>query len=47
MRSEEYIKDGFFGVIRHLLPFFLVISYIVPYSRLLSRLVNEKETKVK
>ena len=47
MKSKPYIKDNFFDVIASALPFFLFMSNIVPFSRLLSRIVQEKETKVR
>lgn len=47
IKSDEWVDDDFIFVIAALLPFFMVLSYIVPFTRLTSKLVAEKETKVK
>ncbi|CAG9334831.1 unnamed protein product [Blepharisma stoltei] len=47
MYYDDYTKDDFILAIAGLLPFFLVISYIVPVCRMLSLIVQEKEYKIK
>lgn len=47
MRFGKYIEDTFYSSIQSILSFFIVISYLVPVSRLISSIVQEKETKTK
>jgi len=45
--SREYVTDGFAGVIQGLLPFFLLLIYILPVSKIIERMVSEKETRAR
>ncbi|CAG9334832.1 unnamed protein product [Blepharisma stoltei] len=47
MYYDDWTADDFVLAIAGLLPFFLVISYIVPVCRMLSLIVQEKEYKIK
>ncbi|OMJ73736.1 hypothetical protein SteCoe_27506 [Stentor coeruleus] len=47
MRFDKYVEDTFLTSIGGILSFFIIISYLVPVSRLLSSIVQEKETKTK
>ncbi|CAG9334839.1 unnamed protein product [Blepharisma stoltei] len=47
MYYDKYTKDNFINAISGTLPFFLVISYLVPVCRMLSMIVQEKEYKIK
>ncbi|OMJ94066.1 hypothetical protein SteCoe_2836 [Stentor coeruleus] len=47
MRFDKYIDDTFLVAIGFVLSFFIIISYLVPVCRLLSSIVQEKETKTK
>ena len=47
MKSNKYVKDDFGEVIQQTLPFFLLLMYLVPVFRLISRIVSEKETKAR
>ena len=47
MKSNDYVDDDFETVIQQTLPFFLLLMYLVPVFRLISRIVSEKETKAR
>ena len=47
MKSNNYVKDDFGEVIQQTLPIFLLLMYLVPVFRLISRIVTEKETKAR
>ncbi|CAG9334836.1 unnamed protein product [Blepharisma stoltei] len=47
MYYDKYTDDNFMSAVSGILPFFLVISYIVPVCRMLSLIVQEKEYKIK
>ena len=47
MKSNDYVDDDFEEVIQQTLPFFLLLMYLVPVFRLISRIVSEKETKAR
>lgn len=47
MKKPDWADDVFVNIISGTLPFFLVISYVVPFVRMIARLVSEKQTKVK
>jgi ATP-binding cassette subfamily A (ABC1) protein 3 len=46
-KSDSYIKDDFDRVIKAMLPFFMLLMYILPVYRLISNIVSEKETKAR
>jgi ATP-binding cassette subfamily A (ABC1) protein 3 len=46
-KSDAYIKDDFDRVLRTMLPFFMLLMYILPVYRLISNIVSEKETKAR
>ena len=47
MKYTTYLEDTFGRFIGFILPFFLVIAYLIPLTMLVSRMVTEKETKAK
>ncbi|CAG9326092.1 unnamed protein product [Blepharisma stoltei] len=47
MYYDEYVSDDFITLIANTLPFFLIISYLVPVCRMISLIVQEKEYKIK
>ncbi|CAG9334834.1 unnamed protein product [Blepharisma stoltei] len=47
MYYDKYTEDDFITSISTLLPFFIVISYLIPVCRMLSLIVQEKEYKIK
>ena len=47
MYFNDYVDDSFQQVIAQTLPLFIIISYIVPVSRMISNVVSEKETRIK
>lgn len=47
MRADDYVKDNFSIFLSSLLPFFMLIMYILPLYRTLSRVISEKESKAK
>ena len=47
MYHDDYIVDDFVFVIRGTLPFFLLISFVIPVCRMISLIVSEKEYKMK
>ena len=46
-KSDAYIKDDFDRVLKAMLPFFMLLMYILPVYRLISNIVSEKETKAR
>ena len=46
-KSDADIKDDFDRVLRTMLPFFMLLMYILPVYRLISNIVSEKETKAR
>ena len=46
-KSDAYIKDDFGQVLKAMLPFFMLLMYILPVYRLISNIVSEKETKAR
>ncbi|CAG9334828.1 unnamed protein product [Blepharisma stoltei] len=47
MYYDDYVSDDFISLISTMLPFFVVISYLVPVCRMVSLIVQEKEYKIK
>ena len=47
MRFPKYIDDTFLTALEAILPFFIIISFLIPTCRLLSAIVMDKETKTK
>ena len=47
IKSDAYIKDDFNRVLEAMLPFFMLLMYILPVYRLISNIVSEKETKAR
>ena len=47
MRFPDYISDDFIAVVAFLLPFFIIITYLVAVCRSLSLIVGEKEDRTK
>lgn len=46
-KLDQYNKDGFGSMISGILPFFMLLTYILPVYRTLSRILSEKETKAR
>lgn len=47
MYFDEWNDDQFLESIQNLLPFFIILSYAIPVSRMISQIVEEKELRVK
>ena len=47
LKADEYVSDDFSLVLEGMLPFFLLLIYILPVYRLISNIVAEKESKVR
>jgi ATP-binding cassette subfamily A (ABC1) protein 3 len=47
VKSDEYVSDDFSLVLNGMLPFFLLLIYILPVYRLISNIVSEKESKAR
>lgn len=47
MYFDDYVEDGFASVIAMTVPLFVTISYMIPVCRMISQIINEKETKIK
>jgi ATP-binding cassette, subfamily A (ABC1), member 3 len=46
-KTDEYISDDFSLIMSGMLPFFMLLIYILPMYRLISNIVSEKETKAR
>ena len=46
-KTDKYIKDDFELILGSMLPFFMLLIYILPMYRLISNIVSEKETKAR
>ena len=47
LKADEYVSDDFSLVLEDMLPFFLLLIYILPVYRLISNIVAEKESKAR
>lgn len=47
VKSDKYVSDDFSMVLNGMLPFFLLLIYILPVYRLISNVVAEKESKAR
>jgi ATP-binding cassette subfamily A (ABC1) protein 3 len=47
MRFDDYIEDTFLGGLGAALVFFLIFSFLIPVTRMLSGIVQDKETRTK
>jgi len=45
--SEKFVEDEFGGVITGLIPFFLLLIYILPVSKVIERITSEKESRAR
>lgn len=45
--TPKYTVDDFEGVISGLLPFFLLLIYVLPVGKLIERMVSEKESRAR
>jgi len=46
-KTAHYVKDDFSEILQTMLPFFLLLMYILPVYRMISRIVSEKESKAR
>ena len=46
-KTAELTDDGFVDILEGMFSFFLILVYIVPVNRMISRIVNEKESKIR
>jgi len=47
MHFDEYIDDSFMRILTQVLPVFIIITYVIPVSRMIMHTVGEKETRIK
>jgi ATP-binding cassette subfamily A (ABC1) protein 3 len=47
VKSDKYVSDGFDQILKGMLPFFMLLMYILPVYRLISNVVAEKESKAR
>lgn len=45
--TAKYTADDFAAIITNLLPFFLLLIYILPVGKLIERMVSEKESRAR
>lgn len=45
--TPEYTTDDFAQIISGLLPFFLLLIYVLPVGKLIERMVSEKESRAR
>lgn len=46
-KSDKYVSDSFGLIMTGMLPFFMLLMYILPVYRLISNIVAEKESKAR
>ena len=46
-KTDSYIKDDFEAIMSGMLPFFMLLVYILPVYRLISFIVSEKESRAR
>ncbi len=46
-KTDEYVKDDFALIFSNMMPFFLLLIYILPMYRIISNIVSEKESKAR
>jgi ATP-binding cassette subfamily A (ABC1) protein 3 len=46
-KTDKYVDDDFALIFSNMMPFFMLLIYILPMYRLLSNIVSEKETKAR
>jgi len=47
MHGLEYVEDSFTSGVGNLIGFFMFVTTLTPIAKLISRMVDEKEQKVK
>ena len=46
-KTDKYIKDDFSLIFSNMMPFFMLLIYILPTYRIISNIVSEKESKAR
>lgn len=46
-KTDKYVSDDFKAILTGMLPFFMLLIYILPVYRLISNIVAEKESKAR
>lgn len=46
-KSDKYVSDSYGLIMQGMLPFFMLLMYILPVYRLISNIVAEKESKAR
>lgn len=46
-KTDKYVKDDFSLIFSNMMPFFMLLIYILPLYRLISNVVSEKESKAR
>ena len=46
-KTDKFVKDDFGLIFSNMMPFFMLLIYILPMYRLLSNMVSEKESKAR
>ena len=46
-KTDTYISDDFLMIMSGMLPFFMLLIYILPMDRLISSIVSDKESKAR